>query len=139
MCKLFIYLSDVDTESGPFTLIPADRVKQLKRARFFPIHKKDEEMARMGGLPHAIPILGKKLSTFFVDTYPCYHMGSRTRKEKKRIMYIVTYTTFAPYTPFFNSVAVNRPLTPVENLVLRRFGGESESIRTHHAQISDYN
>lgn len=135
ICKLFIYLTDVDSEAGPFTLIPANRVQRLKGERFFPIHKQDKEMDRMGGLHYATPILGKKLSTFFVDTYRCYHMGSRLREGKKRIMYIATYTSFAPFTPFYNRVQVNRSLTTVENLVLTRFGQVSESS---HENISPY-
>lgn len=139
MCKLFIYLTDVDVDTGPFTLIPADQVEKLKGERYFPIHKKDEEMSRIGGLSHATPMLGKKLSSFFVDTYRCYHMGSRTRRGEKRIMYIATYTTFAPYTPFFNRVAVQRPLTALETLVLQRFGERRDATRTYDEKIPEYN
>ena len=88
--KLFVYLTDVETEEdGPFTFIPAP-ISRL--AGFsFKSRRTDADIARK--IPgNAIRMLkAPRLSAFVVDTSRCLHMGSRMAPDHERLLYTATY------------------------------------------------
>lgn len=117
--KFFTYFTDVPSkEYGPFTLIPGDVCDRLKDP-LFPIHKTDAMMDALGGTAHRHEIYGPRLTSFAIDTSRCYHCGSRIVGERYRIVLILTYTTFATYQKYNNGISIDRPLAPVESLVLQ--------------------
>lgn len=118
MVKLFTYFNDVENiTDGPLTYIPADKSRALK-LRYFPIHKSDDELRRAGGLDEVKQVFGPKFTSFLLDTYNCYHLGSRLPPGKSRIALIATYVTFASYYPYDNQIKLDGQVTPLQKLVL---------------------
>jgi len=116
--KLFTYLTDVrDDDDGPFIFIPHDPHKP--RLPWFPVHKTDALVAPTGLLDRKMTVYGKAGTSFLIDTYNCLHCGSRLASGHQRLAAIVTYNTFCSWIPYNNRVAVDRPLDPLERMVLR--------------------
>ena len=87
--KLFVYLTDVGDEDGPFTFIPgpqSDRVGFSRRS-----HRADSDIARHVDLGAAVRMMGKKLTAFMVETSRCLHMGSRVAPGHERLMYMASF------------------------------------------------
>lgn len=118
MVKLFTYFSDVKSEAdGPFTFIPADALDG--GGPMFPVHKTDAAMAKFADLTARKQIFGARGTSFYIDTRRCFHCGSRITDDSYRIAYIATFTTFAPYYRYDNKIAIDRPVTGNEQLLLR--------------------
>jgi hypothetical protein len=90
--KLFVYLSDVLSEDdGPFIMF--DRVTSQKRLALVferPLSDRWVEKRVMGLTP--LPILGKKLTVFLVDSINCVHQAGNLPSGKSRLLYIGWYT-----------------------------------------------
>lgn len=87
--KLFVYLTDVEENDGPFTFIPgpqSDRVGFSRRS-----HRPDADIAAATDLGAAVRMTGPRLSAFLVETSRCLHMGSRVAPGHERLMYTATF------------------------------------------------
>jgi hypothetical protein len=87
--KLFVYLTDVGDEDGPFTFLPgpySDRVGFSARS-----HRPDAAIAARTDLGAAVRMIAPRLSAFLVETSRCLHMGSRVAPGHHRLMYTATF------------------------------------------------
>ena len=118
--KLWIYLSDVTSpDVGPFTYLPlpySDRVKD----NFYPGRIDDQRMASFGVLDEAKAVVGPRLTSFYIDSSRCYHLGSRVAPGPSRIIYEATFVTQAPLFRLDSGIQVEEPVSPLHALVLRR-------------------
>lgn len=116
--KLWTYFSDVKTEEdGPLTFIPAGESSRVRASRF-PVHKPDKLMEKYNVLDKKTQITGDKLSSFFIDTFRCYHQGSRVAEGHRRVALAATYVSFASYYRYENHVHWKSAPTELQNMVL---------------------
>lgn len=102
MCKMFIYLTDVDEESGPFIYIPQS-VYGKKYGHLFPQKPPEGVYPEEGAVEKAIPkeaikvFMGKAGTVLFCDTTGIHRGGYS--KSKPRIM----------FTAFFSAPTYSEP------------------------------
>jgi hypothetical protein len=100
MMKIFIFVEDVDVETGPTTVLPADRSAAVRQAITYRKGRvADEVIARLGGKEHLVECTGPAGTLAFLDTCRCFHMGSR-KASKPRYAIMVQYVT--PYAATFD-------------------------------------
>jgi hypothetical protein len=86
-CKLFIYLTDVDADSGPHTYVKGSSASsKLMTIRRY----QDEEVTSVFGENNVIEFIRPKGSGFIVDTYG-FHKGLLPKK-KNRLLLQVQYS-----------------------------------------------
>lgn len=96
MMKIFVFVEDVDAETGPTTALPAARSLQVGRAiDYRNTRVPDEVIARLGGTENLVECVGPAGTMAFLDTCGCFHMGSR-RASKPRAVIMIQYQS--PYT-----------------------------------------
>lgn len=94
MCKVFLYLVDVDEETGPFTYIPQS-VYGKKWGNLFPQKPPEGSYPESGDIEKIIPqeeyrvMTGKAGTILFCDTSGFHRGGHATSKE--RLMFTVHY------------------------------------------------
>jgi hypothetical protein len=130
--KLFIFATDVDETSGPLTMLPADKSKELRDKIGYKWSTgdnklQDEQVYGAVGRDDETPILGPAGTSAFLDTSRCFHFGSRVEASSKpRIMVLVQYMTptafalprnFTGASPFLH-LAQTPTLSPLQRLVL---------------------
>lgn len=116
--KLFVYLNDVGDNNGPFTYIPMHPAQA--RLPYLPVHKSDAQITRHLGSNTERSITGAQGTTFLIDTARLLHRGSRIDNDTTRLVLIVTYTSFAQLVPRDNGIEVDRPLSAIEQQLLRK-------------------
>jgi len=117
--KLWIYLTDVTTlDDGPFTYIPAESSKQVKNGLVFPGRVSDESMDSQGFSKQAREVYGKKLSTFYMDTGRCYHLGSRLKEGHVRVAYVATYLSHATFYSCPSPIKIVNGASELDKMVL---------------------
>tara|TARA_B100000787_G_scaffold170141_1_gene164312 strand:- start:2620 stop:3588 length:969 start_codon:yes stop_codon:yes gene_type:complete len=84
--KLYIYLSDVDENSGPHVFVPRTHKKKLFKHK---LHRPYADSDIYNSYPKVKSFLGNKGSSFFVDSYGL-HKGEMLKKNN-RIMLNVHY------------------------------------------------
>lgn len=90
VCKLFIYLTDVqNTSDGPFTFIPAGPSKPFRNT--LKSHMSDATVFAKTGPDAVKEMIAPRLSAFIVNTARCLHMGSRILSDHNRLLYTATY------------------------------------------------
>jgi len=118
--KLWTYFNDVlDDVNGPFTLIPAHKANKLRLPRF-PTHKKDSVMEKQGSEKYKEKIYGEALSSFLVDTFRCWHLGSRVGKGGLRAGLVATYITNTSFFDYDNKIKVVSDLPDLEKAILSK-------------------
>jgi len=100
--KCFIYFSDVDGGSGPFTYAPGTHSKGSNRQNAAKIpgmggRSSDEQMAEIVPADRWITALGKKGTLILADTRG-YHKGGLAR-TRERVMYDCLFTSQAARRP----------------------------------------
>ena len=86
--KIFVYLTDVDSEDdGPFSFFTAPHSDKVG----FSLKSHRPDAALPIGVSDSTKMLGKKLTTFAVETSRCLHMGSRVARGHHRLMYTATF------------------------------------------------
>jgi hypothetical protein len=90
--KFFFNVRQVNAETGPTTLIPAAKSRELI-AKFGRRNGRiaDADLERAGGLRHAIALTGPAGSGACVDTSRCLHFGSRGNSVG-RLLLMFQYT-----------------------------------------------
>ena len=121
MLKLFMYLSDVDDiGDGPFTVLSLESSGAFKNT-FIPEHLDDDVFFRKTSRVNTLPIYGKKLSMFLVDTSRLYHQGSRLLHDRSRILYTALYTGYPSiynYAIRNKSIHLSRDASDLERMII---------------------
>lgn len=128
--KVFVYCSDVDTASGPLTVLDADATARVQQStRYWYRHRlTDEQVERVVGGERHTPILGPAGTSAFVDTSRCFHFGSRVAPgAPARLVTMIQYQT--PYsfmlpTSAQTSLPFRRLLVPAMTPLQRQVLGE---------------
>jgi len=98
--KLFIYISDVTSDCGPITLIPAARSAEVGRATGYVGGRrrrlKDAAVERTGADKDAIRMIGPASGGIFMDTSRCLHYGSRGNRGERLVLLIQFMDYYAP-------------------------------------------
>jgi len=111
--KLFVYLSDVDENSGPFTYAPATHRKAKMRGEPESFieggvsRSDDEQMSRFIPEEKWMKCTGPKGTIVFADTRG-YHKGGLAR-DHDRIMYTCMFTSQASQSQEFLTRAISFP------------------------------
>jgi hypothetical protein len=100
--KLFCYLTDVGSDDGPLTFLPADkswwfRKKTGRILGTFPV-RDDSEFRRYFTERDLVEVTGPAGTVAFLDTTRCMHFGSRCRPGGRRLALVIHYTKFAEYS-----------------------------------------
>lgn len=130
--QVFFYLSDVDEQSGPLTLIKAvwslkiiDKLNYKKNSKFKRID--DQDVFAIAPQDAEVKLVGEAGSVFIADTDTCLHYGSRKGVKPRYVMVFQYYTPFAfplPYKwrlglPFYKKALMKQnELNEVEKYVL---------------------
>jgi hypothetical protein len=105
MTKIFVYVEDVDRDTGPTTALPADRSTLVRRQIDYRNSRvPDEVIDQYGGNENLVECVGPAGTMAFLDTCRCFHMGSRVA-AKPRYVIMIQYQT-----PYAAPVAPDGPL-----------------------------
>lgn len=104
--QLFVHLSDVDSASGPLTLLTEDdSLKVIKETNYRKVPGKkrieDEEVVKVLGSDKKIEMVGKSGTAYIVDTDTCLHYGSRKSERSRQVLVLQFYTSTAFVLPYF--------------------------------------
>lgn len=96
--KCFINVNDVNVSNGPFTFIPADRSRAIRRKlrhHWYSVRMEDHELEKVTGAQQESPIqlVGAPGHGAMVDTARCLHYGSRCRVGY-RLVIMMEYVRF---------------------------------------------
>ena len=94
--KVLINVTDTTTETGPFTLIPAERSEKIKADISYCYknnYVSDEAIAAAGEHEPPVALTGPRGTAYCVDTSKCLHFGSRGN-TRPRVIIIMQYTQF---------------------------------------------
>lgn len=98
--KIFVWVEDVDENTGPFILLPADLSVKVRRAiRYTNSRVTDEEMFRTVSEKNLVACTGPAGTMAFCDTSMCFHMGSRAGTRPRHAIMIQYITPFAAVFP----------------------------------------
>ncbi len=101
--KVFIHLTDVDEDCGPFHALPAYLTKKVLAAenyegiRFIP----DERVKELVGWDQVMRLIGPAGTVGLADTTRCLHFGGRPRKEGKPIRDMLVFQYLLPTSLLF--------------------------------------
>jgi hypothetical protein len=116
--RFWVYITDViKEEDGPFTYMPVEPSRKVPNT-FFPKRVTDEQMAAAKLAGEARQVYGKKGKIFYIDTSRCYHLGSRLKEGKLRLVYDATFLTHKHLYPSPSDIRVKDGLSDVEKCFL---------------------
>ena len=101
--KVFIHLTDVDDDCGPFHTLPAEWTQKVLTAlnyrgiTFIP----DERIAELVGWDKVMRFIGPQGTVALADTTRCLHFGGRPRKEGKPFRDMLVYQYLLPTSLLF--------------------------------------
>ena len=108
--KIFLYLNDVDLESGPLTVLSKKISKNIynilkKRKKILKKTNRveDNSIKELNFENFLKPLCGKTGTINFVDTSNCYHFGSRPGKKERFLVLYQFLDSFSYYLPFKSS------------------------------------
>ena len=101
--KVFVHLTDVDEDCGPFHALPADlSLKVLETVDYRGIRfLEDEQIADLVGWDSVVRVLGPAGTVAFADTTRCLHFGGRPRAAGKPVREMVVYQYLLPTSILF--------------------------------------
>ena len=101
MTKIFVYVEDVDRDTGPTTALPADRSTVVRRKIDYRNSRvPDEVIFEHGGEENLVECTGPAGTLAFLDTCRCFHMGSRVAAKPRYVVMIQYQTPYAaPASP----------------------------------------
>jgi hypothetical protein len=94
--RLFVYLTEVDEDSGPFEYFKKSVSDTLVSSYYR--RSTDTELVKKGVLPLKETVTGGAGSSFLVDVRNCVHCGSKCR-TKDRVAFTAIYTSSTPWIP----------------------------------------
>jgi len=88
--RVFIFLNDVDEESGPFTVISKKLTKFIQKKTgygsfFKSMDLSDEEVSSCVSQDEIVKAVGGKGTVLFGDATNCFHYGSRTNSKPRLV------------------------------------------------------
>jgi|GEM_PF-1511298 len=112
--KVFIYLTDVDKNSGPFTALPADKSKIVVKKLNYKIGRlSDKEVSKIVGKRVEKICLGEQGTMIFCDTNTCLHYGGRIKETERYVLTIYYALPTSTWFPLFPGDGDPRNLTPL--------------------------
>ncbi len=101
--KVFVHMTDVDADCGPFHAVPADRTRRLVEKNGYQgiARISDEEMSRQVGWDAVIRVLGPAGTVAFADTTRCLHFGGRPRAAGKPVREMILFHFLLPTSLVF--------------------------------------
>lgn len=115
MTKIFLFVEDVDRDTGPTTALPADRSTVVRRYIDYRNSRvPDEVIFEQGGRENLVECVGPAGTMAFLDTCRCFHMGSRVASKPR-------YTVMIQYqTPYAAPASPDGPLPtpPITHLAI---------------------
>ena len=110
MCKVFVYLTDVDEGSGPFVYLPQSNCGS-KFWKLFPMRPPVGNYPPEGAMEKLFPVgdlktcVGRAGTVIFADTAGLHRGGYATNKE--RVMFTASYCPFTCPSPYMYSLPNN--------------------------------
>ena len=124
--KIILYLNDVDEQTGPFTLLPAQDSEKVKSTKVFAKRRSerlgDQAVEDIVGKDAVVPILGPAGTLAACDTSRCLHYGSRA-KSRDRFILMAQFTKFLcpkALVPEWDLSDNSRSFSPLQKSVLNR-------------------
>lgn len=101
--KVFIHLTDVDDDCGPFHALHADKTQQVIDAiGYHGIGRiTDEQVADLVGWEFVHKVLGPPGTVAFADTTRCLHFGGRPRRPGKPVRDMLVFQYLLPTSLLF--------------------------------------
>jgi hypothetical protein len=91
LIKLFTYITDVDAECGPFTVLSLSAAKKTPWYIEIDHYIDDEVLSRYIDLSEAVSFIGPVGSGMMADTENLFHCGIRC--QKPRLTFVVHYNS----------------------------------------------
>jgi hypothetical protein len=120
--KIFLYVNDVDEDSGPFQVLrsdASDRVQERYAYRFGRLS--DEQLFAVARPDELIVCTGPKGTANFADTSRGFHFGSRLSKKQRKLIMYQYVTPFAASWPI-DQKSVSGKFTKAATAVVERSG-----------------
>lgn len=106
--KLFLFLTDVDLNNGPLTVIPRKKSYEIysdlkKRGVIYRRNQriKDKDIENVASREDVLPLVGKAKTIGLVDTDSCYHYGSRPGDRPRLVLQIQYVGATSSHQPLF--------------------------------------
>lgn len=101
--KVFVHLTDVDEDCGPFHALPAGlTAKVLDDVDYAGIsYLDDDRVAELAGWDNVVRATGPAGTVAFADTTRCLHFGGRPRAAGKPVREMVVYQYLLPTSILF--------------------------------------
>ena len=116
--RFWVYITDVTSlEDGPFTYMPLGPSRKVPNS-FFPKRVMDEQIVTAGLADEVCQVYGKKGTIFYIDTSRCYHLGSRLKAGKTRLVYDATFLTHKHLYPSPSDIHAGDGLSDIEKCFL---------------------
>ena len=96
--KVFVHLTDVDDDCGPFHALPADRSAEVLDAVDYRgiTMLDDEQVADLVGWESMVKVTGPPGTVALADTTRCLHFGGRPRSPGKPLREMLVYQYLLP-------------------------------------------
>ena len=104
--KLFLNITEVTSDHGPFTFLPANLSKIVLNS--YSRHKRrytDEEVYKALGKPEQVQLTGRAGDGAFIDTSRCLHYGSRNNRKERLVLMAQFLKSNSPILK--NSISIN--------------------------------
>ena len=101
--KVFVHLTDVTGDSGPFHTLAADATDKVLRAVDYRgiQYLSDQAVADLVGWENVTEFVGPKGSVVLADTTRCLHFGGRPRKASESVRSMLVYQYLLPTSLLF--------------------------------------
>ena len=109
--KVFVHLTDVDEDCGPFHALPAGlTAKVLDDVGYTGIsYLDDDRVAELVGWDNVVRATGPAGTVAFADTTRCLHFGGRPRQAGKPVREMVVYQYLLPTSILFTGDRAHGP------------------------------
>jgi len=100
MFKALVAINDIDTETGPFTLIPADKTALVQRRTGYRRGRiNDDRIFAVLDTADKVTFTGPAGSVLFCDSSRCLHHGSRGNRKMRLLLEIMYCSKFCQAEP----------------------------------------
>jgi hypothetical protein len=119
--KIFVHLTEVDADCGPFHALPAHLTEEiLARRGYAGIDRlTDEEMGALIDWKDVVQVTGPPGTVAYADTTRCFHFGGRPRAPGKPVRDMIVYHYLLPTSPIFPIDGDQKPMAFFSQLEAR--------------------
>jgi len=107
LIKIMYFINDVKDENGPTNFFNKKNSKNIKYNNF-PNYFSDAELKSQNISFNQEKCLGNSGESFMIDTANCFHMGSRSKKDRLQI--IITISPYASKLYPFKNIHIDKHL-----------------------------